>query len=90
MHQQKNAKIALITYPFFTKKLVCKDGIIRTASLYCVSVVRNRRRRKGDFSCEFWLFLCAKNDQREIAKNNNQTYLKPRKGPETSQQQSGK
>jgi len=31
----KKAKTALITYPFFTKQLVCKDGNIHTASFYC-------------------------------------------------------
>ncbi len=90
MHQQKYAKTELIKYPFVTTKLVCNDGNIWTASFYCVPMVCKRRKRKGDVICEFLLFLCAKNIQRETAKIGNQTYLQPQKGLETSQQQTRK
>ena len=86
MCQQKIAKTALKTYLLLMRSHALQ-GCKHAYTFLSVPVDNAQKNgKKGEFLSEFRLSFHANDDQRKIAKFDNQTYLWSSKGPETSQQ----
>ncbi len=73
-------------YLFWWDHIFYRTTSLLSPSSLCLLMTRKKNGRKRRLLSEFWLSFHAKDDQRKIAKFDNQLTFEPQKVPETSQQ----